>query len=211
MYNLNLQNVLKWNINKTKWRNKNKVEIPSNCHICLSTASARLPLLLQILHERCDRMRPALFRLASETMDDDSALTQILDANDKLTHVVNAFKEQVGRNCGRERSQSEEETAVKINGTVIPRRTPRPRGQFCFGWSCFFFLPQLRGVPERLKATTSSTCQRWTHRRCAENPSRQHPAFFLWWKMTWILTDSVVQPSRTVCLSSSHWWTCILN
>lgn len=69
-------------------------------------------------------MRPTLFRLASETMDDDSALTQILEANDELALVVNSFKEQVGRNAGRERSRSEEETEVKSNGMVVPRRAP---------------------------------------------------------------------------------------
>lgn len=81
-------------------------------------------LLLQTLYERCDRMRPTLFRLASDTMDDDAALTQILGANDELTLVVNAFKEQVGRNTGRERSQSEEETGVKSDGKAVPGRTP---------------------------------------------------------------------------------------
>lgn len=89
------------------------MQIPSNC---LNFE----PLLVQIVYERCDRMRPTLFRLASETMDDDSALTQILEANDKLTLVVNAFKEQVGSKSGRERSQSQEETAVKSDGKVVP-------------------------------------------------------------------------------------------
>lgn len=82
-----------------------------------------LCLLLQTLYERCDRMRPTLFRLASDTMEDDSALTQILEANDELTLVVNAFKEQVGRNAGRERNRSEEETGIKGNGMVVPDRT----------------------------------------------------------------------------------------
>lgn len=94
--------------------------MPSN----LSTASSRPPLLPQILYERCDRMRPTLFRLASETMDDDSALTKILEASDKLTLVVSAFREQVGSNAGRERSPSGEEMAVKSDGTVDPHRTP---------------------------------------------------------------------------------------
>lgn len=68
-------------------------------------------------------MRPTLFRLASDTMDDDSALTQILEANDELTLVVNAFKEQVGRNAGRQRSGSEEETEAKSNGMFVADRT----------------------------------------------------------------------------------------
>uniref|UniRef100_A0A3B4WYZ2 ADP-ribosylation factor-binding protein GGA3-like n=1 Tax=Seriola lalandi dorsalis TaxID=1841481 RepID=A0A3B4WYZ2_SERLL len=49
------------------------------------------------LYERCDRLRPSLFRLASDTMDDDAALVQILAANDELTLTVNAYKDQVGR------------------------------------------------------------------------------------------------------------------
>lgn len=69
-------------------------------------------------------MRPTLFRLASETMDDDSALAQILEANDKLTLVVNAFKEQVGKTARAERSQSEEERAAKSDGTAVPHSTP---------------------------------------------------------------------------------------
>uniref|UniRef100_A0A7N8XZH2 ADP-ribosylation factor-binding protein GGA3-like n=1 Tax=Mastacembelus armatus TaxID=205130 RepID=A0A7N8XZH2_9TELE len=71
------------------------------------------------LYERCDRLRPTLFRLASDTMDDDVALAQILAANDELTVAVNAYKEQVGRmqcNGRRERSRSEEDALGKNNG-----------------------------------------------------------------------------------------------
>ncbi|XP_054634307.1 ADP-ribosylation factor-binding protein GGA2-like isoform X2 [Dunckerocampus dactyliophorus] len=52
---------------------------------------------LKALYESCERLRPRLFRLASDTVDDDSALTQILAANDDLTLAVNAYKDQVGR------------------------------------------------------------------------------------------------------------------
>uniref|UniRef100_A0A8C7Z4S6 ADP-ribosylation factor-binding protein GGA2 n=1 Tax=Oryzias sinensis TaxID=183150 RepID=A0A8C7Z4S6_9TELE len=52
---------------------------------------------VKALYERCDRLRPNLFRLASDTMDDDEALTQILAANDELTLTVNAYKDLVGR------------------------------------------------------------------------------------------------------------------
>ncbi|XP_056890784.1 ADP-ribosylation factor-binding protein GGA3-like isoform X1 [Takifugu flavidus] len=76
---------------------------------------------VKTVYERCDRMRPTLFRLASDTMDDDLALNQILEANDELTLVVNAFKEQVGRNAGRERSGSEEETEAKTNAPTSTR------------------------------------------------------------------------------------------
>lgn len=49
------------------------------------------------LYERCDRLRPSLFRLASDTMDDDAALAQILAANDELTRIVNAYKHREGK------------------------------------------------------------------------------------------------------------------
>ncbi|XP_067441366.1 ADP-ribosylation factor-binding protein GGA1-like isoform X2 [Thunnus thynnus] len=68
---------------------------------------------LKALYERCDRLRPSLFRLASDTVDDDAALAQILAANDELTLAVNVYKERLGRGVcnGRiERSKSEEVT-----------------------------------------------------------------------------------------------------
>ncbi|XP_069024477.1 ADP-ribosylation factor-binding protein GGA1-like isoform X1 [Embiotoca jacksoni] len=69
------------------------------------------------LYEQCDRLRPTLFRMASDTMDDDDALAQILAANDQLTLVVNSYKDWVGRrecNGGRARSNSEEVTSKSI-------------------------------------------------------------------------------------------------
>ncbi|XP_071400210.1 ADP-ribosylation factor-binding protein GGA1-like isoform X2 [Centroberyx affinis] len=79
---------------------------------------------LKALYERCDRLRPSLFRLASDTMDDDSALAQILAANDDLTLVVNAYKDRVGRrecNGERGRSQSGREVEGTNNAPTSPR------------------------------------------------------------------------------------------
>lgn len=65
---------------------------------------------MKVLYEHCDRMRPSLFRLASDTMDDDAALAQILAANDELTLVVNAYKLRVvGSECNGERARSKSE------------------------------------------------------------------------------------------------------
>ncbi|MED6278424.1 hypothetical protein CHARACLAT_023602, partial [Characodon lateralis] len=69
------------------------------------------------LYERCDRLRPSLFRLASDTTDDDAALAQILAANDELTLVVNAYKDLMARGTchpGRSRSKSEEVASKNI-------------------------------------------------------------------------------------------------
>uniref|UniRef100_A0A6Q2ZF60 Golgi-associated, gamma adaptin ear containing, ARF binding protein 1 n=1 Tax=Esox lucius TaxID=8010 RepID=A0A6Q2ZF60_ESOLU len=55
-------------------------------------------LLTQLL--ACSRylqtcMRPTLFRLASDTEDNDEALAEILQANDSLAQVINLYKQQV--------------------------------------------------------------------------------------------------------------------
>uniref|UniRef100_A0A7N6B3K1 Golgi associated, gamma adaptin ear containing, ARF binding protein 1 n=1 Tax=Anabas testudineus TaxID=64144 RepID=A0A7N6B3K1_ANATE len=51
--------------------------------------------LIQDLYQRCEKMRPTLFRLASDTEDNDEALAEILQANDSLTTVINLYKQQV--------------------------------------------------------------------------------------------------------------------
>ncbi|XP_028314389.1 ADP-ribosylation factor-binding protein GGA3-like isoform X2 [Gouania willdenowi] len=74
---------------------------------------------VKALYERCDRLRPSLFRLASDTMDDDIALAQILAANDELTLVVNTYKEQMLRgqnNGGRVSNAQENSTSTSSRG-----------------------------------------------------------------------------------------------
>lgn len=74
---------------------------------------------LQTLYERCDRLRPSLFRLASDTMEDDAALAQILAANDDLTLVVNAYKVRVvGAECNGERARSKSEEVTSNTGRL---------------------------------------------------------------------------------------------
>ncbi|XP_077380369.1 ADP-ribosylation factor-binding protein GGA1-like isoform X2 [Festucalex cinctus] len=51
--------------------------------------------LIKNLYQRCEKMRPTLFRLASDTEDNDEALADILQANDSLTQVINIYKQQV--------------------------------------------------------------------------------------------------------------------
>ncbi|XP_028914528.1 ADP-ribosylation factor-binding protein GGA2 [Ornithorhynchus anatinus] len=51
--------------------------------------------ILRGLYERCEKLRPTLFRLASDTVDDDDALAEILKANDQLTQGVLLYKEVV--------------------------------------------------------------------------------------------------------------------
>ncbi|NXX12294.1 GGA2 protein, partial [Podargus strigoides] len=50
---------------------------------------------LQNLFQRCEKLRPLLFRLASETVDDDEALAEILQANDKVTQALGQYRQVV--------------------------------------------------------------------------------------------------------------------
>ncbi|KAJ0050530.1 hypothetical protein NL108_003759 [Boleophthalmus pectinirostris] len=51
--------------------------------------------LIKDLYQRCEKMRPTLFRLASDTEDSDDALGDILEANDRLTQVINMYRQLV--------------------------------------------------------------------------------------------------------------------
>uniref|UniRef100_A0A8C2WJ64 Golgi associated, gamma adaptin ear containing, ARF binding protein 2 n=1 Tax=Cyclopterus lumpus TaxID=8103 RepID=A0A8C2WJ64_CYCLU len=88
---------------KVSKRESTLKEVESNHKNVRSTQSSAL-------FERCDRLRPGLFRLASVTTDDDVALAQILAANDELTLTVNVYRDRVGkreRNGGRSEGGNE--------------------------------------------------------------------------------------------------------
>ncbi|NXQ67658.1 GGA3 protein, partial [Quiscalus mexicanus] len=48
--------------------------------------------LMKELYERCETKRRTLFKLASETDDNDSSLGDILQASDNLSRVINSYK-----------------------------------------------------------------------------------------------------------------------
>ncbi|KAM4656044.1 ADP-ribosylation factor-binding protein GGA2 isoform 2-T2 [Amazona ochrocephala] len=50
---------------------------------------------LQTLFQRCEKLSPLLFRLASEAVDDDEALAEILQANDKLIQALRQYRQVV--------------------------------------------------------------------------------------------------------------------
>ncbi|XP_063797529.1 ADP-ribosylation factor-binding protein GGA1 [Pseudophryne corroboree] len=66
--------------------------------------------LMKELYQRCERMRPTLFRLASDTEDNDEALAEILQANDSLTQVINTYRQLV--------------TGEEVNGEVSSGSIP---------------------------------------------------------------------------------------
>ncbi|XP_049330126.1 ADP-ribosylation factor-binding protein GGA1-like isoform X2 [Astyanax mexicanus] len=63
------------------------------------------------LYERCDRLRPNLFRLASDTTDNDDDALGILKWNDDLTEVMNLY---------RQNSRKQEEDPVPTPSTAEP-------------------------------------------------------------------------------------------
>ncbi|NWQ62217.1 GGA2 protein, partial [Neopipo cinnamomea] len=52
---------------------------------------------LQTLFQRCEKLRPLLFRLASEAVADDEVLAEILQANDELTRALGQYRQVVSR------------------------------------------------------------------------------------------------------------------
>ncbi|XP_062058855.1 ADP-ribosylation factor-binding protein GGA1 isoform X1 [Lepus europaeus] len=71
--------------------------------------------LMKELYQRCERMRPTLFRLASDTEDNDEALAEILQANDNLTQVINLYKQLV--------------RGEEVNGDAAASAIPGPAGR----------------------------------------------------------------------------------
>ncbi|XP_070227720.1 ADP-ribosylation factor-binding protein GGA1 isoform X4 [Bos mutus] len=92
--------------------------------------------LMKELYQRCERMRPTLFRLASDTEDNDEALAEILQANDNLTQVINLYKQLV-----RGEEVNGEATAASIPGLSDP--TPLS-GLDGAGWNSFQMSPARR-------------------------------------------------------------------
>nr|XP_020480588.1 ADP-ribosylation factor-binding protein GGA1-like isoform X2 [Monopterus albus] len=86
--------------------------------------------LIQDLYQRCEKMRPTLFRLASDTEDNDEALAEILQANDSLTHVINLYKQQVkgemvnGNNTLNPQKQTGRTALLDLSGLDTSPQSP---------------------------------------------------------------------------------------
>ncbi|XP_037647491.1 ADP-ribosylation factor-binding protein GGA3 isoform X1 [Sebastes umbrosus] len=51
--------------------------------------------IIKELYERCDKLRRAAFKIATETEDNDTSLGDILQASDDLSRVINSYKKIV--------------------------------------------------------------------------------------------------------------------
>uniref|UniRef100_A0A673MST8 ADP-ribosylation factor-binding protein GGA3-like n=1 Tax=Sinocyclocheilus rhinocerous TaxID=307959 RepID=A0A673MST8_9TELE len=75
----------------------NSVKLPNEMlsHFKRDESTQEDKELLKDLYNDCDKLRTAVFRLATETDDDDSALGDILHASDDLSRVINSYKKIV--------------------------------------------------------------------------------------------------------------------
>ncbi|KAG7491581.1 hypothetical protein MATL_G00005700 [Megalops atlanticus] len=93
--------------------------------------------LIKELYDRCDKLRRTVFKLATETEDNDNSLGDILQASDDLSRVINSYKRTVeGQAVNGEmdvlsssamegnKGHSKTETLIDLAGLDIP--TPSP-------------------------------------------------------------------------------------
>ncbi|XP_067316637.1 ADP-ribosylation factor-binding protein GGA2 isoform X2 [Anolis sagrei] len=66
---------------------------------------------LQELHAKCEKLKPLMFRVASETVEDEEALAEILQANDRLIQGLTLYNQVVGSGCRDPEPRSAETSA----------------------------------------------------------------------------------------------------
>uniref|UniRef100_A0A8C2WIE9 Golgi associated, gamma adaptin ear containing, ARF binding protein 3 n=1 Tax=Cyclopterus lumpus TaxID=8103 RepID=A0A8C2WIE9_CYCLU len=77
----------------------------------------------QELYERCDKLRRAAFKMATETEDNDTNLGDILQASDDLSRVINAYKKIVEGQPINGDSEEPRSTAAR-SGPAVPPAEP---------------------------------------------------------------------------------------
>ncbi|KAK6312251.1 hypothetical protein J4Q44_G00179150 [Coregonus suidteri] len=96
--------------------------------------------IIKELYDRCDKLRRAAFKMATETEDNDTSLGEILQASDDLSRVINSYKkivkgQTVNGDSEDPRSAAGEETTgnsdntetlIDLAGIDIPNSTPPP-------------------------------------------------------------------------------------
>uniref|UniRef100_A0A8C9RBL6 Golgi associated, gamma adaptin ear containing, ARF binding protein 3a n=1 Tax=Scleropages formosus TaxID=113540 RepID=A0A8C9RBL6_SCLFO len=91
--------------------------------------------LIKELYDRCDKLRRTVFKLATETEDNDNSLGEILQASDDLSRVINSYKRTVEGQAvngetdvlgtpGMEGEHSNQPTLIDLADLDVP--TPSP-------------------------------------------------------------------------------------
>uniref|UniRef100_A0A671XDX4 Golgi associated, gamma adaptin ear containing, ARF binding protein 3 n=1 Tax=Sparus aurata TaxID=8175 RepID=A0A671XDX4_SPAAU len=84
--------------------------------------------IIKELYERCDKLRRAAFKMATETEDNDTSLGDILQASDDLSRVINSYKKIVeGQpiNGDSEEPRPTADTLIDLAGLDTPS-PPQP-------------------------------------------------------------------------------------
>uniref|UniRef100_A0A8D0A3C6 Golgi associated, gamma adaptin ear containing, ARF binding protein 3 n=1 Tax=Sander lucioperca TaxID=283035 RepID=A0A8D0A3C6_SANLU len=89
--------------------------------------------IIKELYERCDKLRRAAFKMATETEDNDTSLGDILQASDDLSRVINSYKKIV--------------EGQPINGDSEEPRSTAGHGETLLNLPPLFFSPQILFPP----------------------------------------------------------------
>uniref|UniRef100_A0A8D0AAW2 Golgi associated, gamma adaptin ear containing, ARF binding protein 3 n=1 Tax=Sander lucioperca TaxID=283035 RepID=A0A8D0AAW2_SANLU len=95
--------------------------------------------IIKELYERCDKLRRAAFKMATETEDNDTSLGDILQASDDLSRVINSYKKIV--------------EGQPINGDSEEPRSTAGHGES--GKKHFIIIATARVTPPLDKASTA--------------------------------------------------------
>uniref|UniRef100_A0AAZ3PKB2 Golgi associated, gamma adaptin ear containing, ARF binding protein 3b n=1 Tax=Oncorhynchus tshawytscha TaxID=74940 RepID=A0AAZ3PKB2_ONCTS len=137
--------------------------------------------IIKELYDRCDKLRRAAFKMATETEDNDTSLGDILQASDDLSRVINSYKkivkgQTVNGDIEDPRSAAGEgddntETLIDLAGIDVPNSTSPPPAPLPLvsdptsANHLGFPIPVLPPPPKRLAGLHAS-----------QNSSPSHPA-----------------------------------
>ncbi|KAK2833549.1 hypothetical protein Q5P01_017438 [Channa striata] len=90
--------------------------------------------IIKELYERCDKLRRAAYKMATETEDNDTSLGDILQASDDLSRVINSYKKTVeglsiNGDTEEPRSTEATDTLIDLAGLDTPS-PPQPAPLF---------------------------------------------------------------------------------
>uniref|UniRef100_A0A6Q2YBL3 Golgi associated, gamma adaptin ear containing, ARF binding protein 3b n=1 Tax=Esox lucius TaxID=8010 RepID=A0A6Q2YBL3_ESOLU len=133
--------------------------------------------IIKELYDRCDKLRRAAFKMATETEDNDTSLGDILQASDDLSRVINSYKkivegQTVNGDSEDPRSNNDNtETLIDLAGIDIMSPPPPPPAPLPLvsdpspANQLSFPIPVLPPPPKRLAGSHAS-----------QNNSPSHPA-----------------------------------
>uniref|UniRef100_A0A8C7W6G2 Golgi associated, gamma adaptin ear containing, ARF binding protein 3 n=1 Tax=Oncorhynchus mykiss TaxID=8022 RepID=A0A8C7W6G2_ONCMY len=138
--------------------------------------------IIKELYDRCDKLRRAAFKMATETEDNDTSLGDILQASDDLSRVINSYKKIVKgqtvngdiedpRSAAGEGNSDNTETLIDLAGIDVPNSTSPPPAPLPLvsdptsANHLGFPIPVLPPPPKRLAGLHAS-----------QNSSPSHPA-----------------------------------